>query len=170
MKRNNYRVSNRKIAYLITAVIVLVNFITIIIPLFFLYTFPDSKLAFIFLSYPNNLISIFGAFFFIYFLITGVFHFTFRVDSYIIEVKSRRTILGFFIKKNNIIEMPKTSVLKYAFYNRPLTFNTTLMVKVKVSSKKTIAKRFNISFLSKKQKELLEQRLEKIILKNGIDG
>jgi hypothetical protein len=44
------------------------------------------------------------------------------------------------------------------------------MLKVKVSSKKTIAKRFNISFLSKKKKELLEQRLEKIILKNGIDG
>jgi len=93
MKKKTHRVSNRKIAYLITAVIVLVNFITIVIPLFFLYTFPDSKLAFIFFSYSNNLISIFGVFFFIYFVITGVFYFTFIVDSYIIEVKSRRTIL-----------------------------------------------------------------------------
>ena len=170
MKKKTHRVSNRKIAYLITAMIVLINFITIIVPLFFLYTFPDSKLTFIFFSYPNNLISILGAFFFIYFVITGVFHFTLRVDSYIIEVKSKRTILGFFIKKNNFIEMPKTSVLKYAFYKRYFTFNTTLMVKVKASNKKTIAKRFHLSFLSKKKKEFIVQVLDKIIQKNALDG
>jgi len=168
--RNNFRISNQKLTYTITAVIVFVSVITIVIPLFFLYTFPTSKLAFMFFSYPNNLLSALGSFFFIYFVITGVFHFTFRVDSYIIEVKSKRTILGFFIKKNNFIEMPKTSVLKYAFYKRYFTFNTTLMVKVKASNKKTIAKRFHLSFLSKKKKEFIVQVLDKIIQKNALDG
>ena len=58
--RNNCRVSNQKLAYTITAVIVFVSVITIVIPLFFLYTFPTSKLAFMFFSYPNNLMSIIG--------------------------------------------------------------------------------------------------------------
>ena len=78
MKRNNYRTSNRKFACLITAVIVFVNFITIVVPLFFLYTFPTSKLAFMFFAYPNNLISIISFSFVIYFVISGVFYFTFK--------------------------------------------------------------------------------------------
>ena len=114
--RNNCRVSNQKLAYTITAVIVFVSVITIVIPLFFLYTFPTSKLAFMFFSYPNNLMSIIGFLFVIYFVISGVFYFTFKVDNYIIEVKSRRVILGFFATKNHYIEMPKTAILKYAFY------------------------------------------------------
>ena len=66
--------------------------------------------------------------------------------------------------------MPKTTILNYAFYNRPFTFNSTLMIKVKVSRKRTVARRFQISFLSKKKKELMEQSLEKIIQNNGLDG
>ena len=168
--RNNYRVSNRKIAYIITTAIFFINIFTIAIPLFFLYTFPTSKLAFMFFSYPNNLMSIIGFLFVIYFVISGVFYFTFKVDNYIIEVKSRRVILGFFATKDHYIEMPKSAILKYAFYNRPFTFNSTLMLNVKVSRKRTVAKRFQISFLSKKKKELIEQSLEKIIQKNGLDG
>ena len=168
--RNNCRVSNQKLAYTITAVIVFVSVITILIPLFFLYTFPTSKLAFMFFSYPNNLMSIIGFLFVIYFVISGVFYFTFKVDNYIIEVKSRRVILGFFATKNHHIEMPKSAILKYAFYNRPFTFNSTLMIKVKVSRKRTVARRFQISFLSKKEKELIKQSLEKIIQNNGLDG
>ena len=79
-------------------------------------------------------------------------------------------ILGFFATKNHYIEMPKSAILKYAFYNRPFTFNSTLMIKVKVSRKRTVARRFQISFLSKKKKELMEQSLEKIIQNNGLDG
>ena len=45
-----------------------------------------------------------------------------------------------------------------------------LMIKVKISRKKKVARRFKISFLSKKKKELIEQSLEKIIQKNDLDG
>lgn len=168
--KNNCRVSNQKLSYTIIAVIIFVSIITIVIPLFFLYTFPTSKLTFMFFSYPNNLMSIIGFLFVIYFVISGVFYFSFNIDNYIIEVKSRRVILGFFSTKKNYIEMPKTAVLKYAFYNRSFTFNTTLMIKVQVSRKKTVARRYQISFLSKKKKELIEQSLEKIIQNNGRDG
>ena len=74
------------------------------------------------------------------------------------------------LPKINFIEMPKSTILKYAFYNRPFTFNSTLMIKVKVSRKRTVARRYQISFLSKKKKELIEQSLEKIIQNNGLDG
>ena len=76
--KNNYKFSNQKLAYTITAVIVFVSFITIVIPLFFLYTFPTSQLAFMFFSYSNNLMSIIGFLIVIYFVISGVFYFTFK--------------------------------------------------------------------------------------------
>ena len=168
--KNNCRVSNQKLAYTITAVIAFVGVITIVIPLFFLYISSSGSLVSSLFSYPNNLVSIISLLFLIYFIITGVFYVTFKVDNYIIEIQSRRVILGFFTKKNSYIEMPKTTVLKYAFYNRSFTFNSTLMIKIKVSRRKTVAKRFQISFLSKKKKELIEQSLKKIIQKNGLDG
>ena len=169
MKRNNYRTSNRKFAYLMTVVIVIVNFITIIIPLFFLYTFPTSKLTFIFFTYPNNLISIFGVLFFIYFAITGIFYFTFKADRYIIEVRSKRIILGYLLNKVDYIDIPVGSIVRFTFFNRPLTFNTTLMVKVKVSSRRTVSKRFQISFLSKKKIAKITESLEEIVRNNNLD-
>ena len=168
--RNNCKVSNQKIAYTITAVIVFVSIIAIVIPLFFLYISSSGNVANFLFSFPNYWMSIFGVLFLMYFIIIGVFHFTFKVDNYIIEVKSRRVILGFFATKSHYIEMPKSAILKYAFYNRPFTFNSTLMLKVKVSRKRTVARRFQISFLSKKKKELMKQSLEKIIQNNGLDG
>ena len=167
--KNNCRVSNQKLAYTITAVIVFVGVITIVIPLFFLYTFPASKLAFMFFSYPNNLMSIIGFLVVIYFVISGVFYFTFKVDNYIIEVSSRRTILGYFFNKVDFIDMPVGSIVKFTFFNRPLTFNTTLMVKVKISSRRAVAKRFQISFLSKKKIAKITESLEEIVRNNNLD-
>ena len=164
------RVSNRNAAYLITAIIVIVNTISILIPLFFLYTFPTSSITNIFFTFPWLLLFIFGSVFLVYFIITGVFHFEFKADNYIIEIRSRRTISSYFYTKANYIDMPISSIEKFTFFNRPFTFNTTLMVKVKVSHRRVSAKRFNFAFLSKKQKDEMESTLEKIVQNNRLNG
>jgi len=170
MRRNSYRISNQKITYVLTGIIILIIIITIGIPLFFLYTFPASKIAILFFSYPNNLLIIFGTVFLIYFIITGVHYFDFKSDKYIIEIKSKRTIFGYLIKKNNFIDIPINLIERFTFYNRPYTFNTILMVKVKVSDRRTIAKRFQVSFLTKKSRALITASLDEIVRNNNANG
>lgn len=164
MMRNNYRISNQKTAYILTVIIVFINIITIVIPLFFLYTFPTSKIAILFFSYPNNLLIIFGVVFLIYFIITGVHYFDFKADKYIIEIKSNRTISSYFF------EIPLGSIKRFIFLKRPYTFNSTLMIKVKVSSRKSVAKRFQISFFNKEQRAKITESLEEIVQNNNLDG
>ncbi|MBC8265909.1 MAG: hypothetical protein H8E84_02995 [Flavobacteriales bacterium] len=170
MRNNNYKYSNLKSAYLITAVIFFVGMITLALPLFFIKTFPSSILTTTFTSFPYSLISVFGLAFLLYFIFTGVYFYTFIIDNYIVEIKSKRTISGFFSKKNNIIEMPKRTIVRYAFYNRPFTFNTTLMIKIKLSERKSLAKRFQLSFLTKKQKEKISVILDNIVENNNLNG
>jgi hypothetical protein len=164
MMRNNYRISNQKTAYILTVIIVFINIITIVIPLFFIYTFPTSKIAILFFSYPSNLLIIFGVVFLIYFIITGVHYFDFKADKYIIEIKSNRTISSYFF------EIPLGSINRFTFLKRPYTFNSTLMIKVKVSSRKSVAKRFQISFFNKEQRAKITESLEEIVQNNNLDG
>ena len=164
------RVSNRNMAYFLTGVIVIVNIISVLTPLFFLYTFPTSSITNIFFTFPWILLFIFGIIFLVYFIFIGVYHFEFRADNYIIEIQSRRTISSYFYTKANYIDMPISSIEKFTFFNRPFTFNTTLMVKVKVSHRRVSAKRFNFAFLSKKQKDEMEITLEKIVQNNRLNG
>lgn len=160
------RVDNKNAAYIVTAIIVIMNTISVLIPLFFSYTFPTSSITNIFFTFPWILLFIFGIIFLVYFIIIGVYHFEFKADNYIIEIQSRRTISSYFFTKANYIDMPISSIEKFTFFNRPFTFNTTLMIKVKISHRRKIVKRFNLSFLSKKQKEVMKSTLEKIVQNN----
>ena len=45
------RVDNKNAAYLVTSIIVIMNTISILIPMFFLYTFPTSSITNIFLHF-----------------------------------------------------------------------------------------------------------------------
>lgn len=164
------RVDNKNAAYILTSIIVIMNTISVLIPLFFSYTFPTSSITNIFFTFPWILLFIFGIIFLVYFIFIGVYHFEFRADNYIIEIQSRRTISSYFYTKANYIDMPISSIEKFTFFNRPFTFNTTLMVKVKVSHRRAIAKRFNITFLSKKRKDEMERTLEKIVQNNRLNG
>ena len=164
------RVSNRNAAYLVTVIIVIMNTLSILIPLFFLYTFPTSSITNIFFTFPWLFIFIFGIIFLVYFIIIGVYHFEFKADNYIIEIRSRRTISSYFYTKTHYIDMPISSIEKFTFFNRPFTFNTTLMVKVKISQRRVIAKRFHFAFLSKKQKVEMESTLKKIVQNNRLNG
>ena len=162
--------SNKDKAYAATFVIIIINIITIILPIFFLQIFPTSSITKMFFSFPWCFLIVFGVVFSIYFIFTGIYYFDFKSDKYIIEIRSRRTISSYLSSKTNYLEMPISSIDKFSFFNRPFSLNTTLMVKVKVSHKRAIAKRFNLSFLNKKQKDEISNILEEIIKINHLNG
>ena len=170
MRNKNYKHNNKTFAYSITILITLVGFATLLFPFFLARTFPSSNLVALITTFPFFFINILGGIFLIYFIITGVYYQSIIIDNYIAEMKSQRTITGIFSKQKNILEMPKNKILKYAFYTRPFTFNTTLMIKVRLSKTKTLAKRFKLSFLSKKQKRRIEKILDKVLEKNSVNG
>ena len=166
----NTKISNKENAYTATFLIIIINMVSIILPIFFLQIFPTSNITKTLFSFPWCFLIIFGLIVSIYFIFTGVYYFAFEANNYIIQIGSKRTISSYFSSKSNHLEMPISSIEKFGFFNRPFTFNTTLMVKVKVSHRRAIAKRFNITFLSKKRKDEMERTLEKIVQNNCLNG
>ena len=73
-------------------------------------------------------------------------------------MKSHRTITGNFYNKENL-DIPHSMLKKYSFFSRPYSFNKTLMLKIEISKNKYIAKRFNMSILTKKE----QNRISKIL-------
>ena len=170
MRNRNYKHNNKTFAYSITILITLVGISTLLFPFLLARTFPSSNLGALITTLPFFVINILGGIFLIYFIITGVYYQSIIIDNYIAEIKSQRTITGIFSKQKNILEMPKKTILKYAFYTRPFTFNTILMIKVRLSERKTLVKRFKLSFLSKKEKKKIEKILDKILEENPVNG
>lgn len=156
-------------AYTITIIIGCIVLITLAAPFLLMVLFPTSGLTQMFFSFPYFFIMISGALFLLYFWIVGIYVYWLKLDGYVIEVISKRTISGYLGSKRHL-EMPTESVKDFSFFNRHHTFNTTLMIKVRMSAKKIIAKRFNLSFLTKKEREQIRIALERIILENKKNG
>ena len=105
-----------------------------------------------------------------YFLIKRTNYYTLKIDSYVIDIKVYRSglfsIFSFYYPKD-YIDISHEMFENFAFYNRPYSFNKTLMIKIKNDSGKTIIKRFNLSFLSEREELRISKVLEKIIAKNS---
>ena len=56
---------------------------------------------------------------------------------------------------------------EFKFFNRPYSFNQTLMIKLENQNGKIIAKRFNISFVSNKEKNNIISSLNFILKINN---
>ena len=86
-----------------------------------------------------------------------------------IKITSFRPFFEFFGKKD-YVDIPHSMLVDYRIFNRPFSFNKTLMLKIKTNSQKNIIKRFNLSFLSKKERQKIGGILKSIIVKNNLDG
>ena len=76
-------------------------------------------------------------------------------------------MLGGFFKPPNYVDVAHAMLVEYRFFKRPFSFNKTLMLKIQTTSGKRVAKRFNLTFLSKKEEEEISKVLAKIIAKNS---
>ena len=156
--------NNRKKAILITLLIILFGTTTILTPFLLMHLLPQSgignyvlgHLYYAYISIPILL----------YFIYTGIFYFKIKIDSYVIDVRSNRIISGIF-KPPNYIDIAHTMLSEFAFFNRPFSLNKTLMIKIKTDSGKKVAKRFNLTFLSKQEEERISKVLGGIIARNS---
>jgi len=155
--------TNRKIVIIITLLIMAFVMTTIFFPLLLIRLIPQSGIGNYFLDHLYfGYVSIPIVLYFIY---TGIFSYHIKIDPYVIDARSQRIISGIF-KAPNYIDIPHAMLIDFSFFNRPYSFNKTLMIKIKTDTGKKIAKRFNLSFLSKKEEKEISKVLEKIIAKN----
>ena len=118
MPRSKLISTNRKIAIIITLIIIAFSLTTILIPLFMMNLIPQSgignyileHLYYGYISIPILL----------YFIYTGIYLYNIKIDSYIIEVRSGRTISGIF-QPSNHIDISHTMLREFTFFNRPLS-------------------------------------------------
>ena len=156
--------NNSRKAILMTLLIILFATTTILIPFLLMRLIPQSgignyvleHLYYAYVSIPILL----------YFIYTGIYFYKIKIDSYIIDVRSYRTISGIF-KSPNYIDISHTMLSDFSFFNRPFSFNKTLMIKIETDTGKKVARRFELTFLSKKEEEKISKVLEQIIAKNS---
>ena len=155
--------TNRKTVILITLTIIVFGLMTILFPLLLLRLIPQSGIGHYLLKHSHY--GYFSLPIMIYTIYTGVYFYKIKIDSYIIDIRSRRTISGIF-KQPNYVDIAHTMLSDFSFFNRPFSFNKTLMIKIETDTGKKIAKRFNLTFLSKKEEKKISKVLEQIIAKN----
>ena len=150
---------NREKAYVITILFSIIIIFTLILPLTAIFSIPLSGIGTFFIQY--SYFSIFISLLLTYIIYNGIFVYYIKIDSYTISIISYRTISGLF-KEKLITDMSLDMLVDYRFFNRPFSFNKTLMLKIRTESGKHIAKRFNISFLKKTEEEKIRLVLDKI--------
>jgi len=159
----NLKSNNRKCAI----IIFLIMLFLILIPLStfaIVYAFPHLAFGdYLF----NNIIYIFiSSLVLFYFVIARINYYTLKIDSYVIDIKIYRSVIG-ILNPKDYIDISHDMFVGFSFFNRSFSFNKTLMIKIKNDSGKRIVKRFNLSFLSKKDEFEITEVLEKIIAKNS---
>ena len=164
MLRSKLTFTNRKIAILTTLIIIVFTLTTILFPLLLIRLIPQSGIGNYFsehLHYGFSSILIL-----LYFIYTGIFSYQIKIDSYIINIRSSSIISG-ILQQPNFVDIAHTMLRDFTFFNRPFSFNKTLMIKIETASEKVVAKRFNLTFLSKEEEEKISKVFEQIIAKNS---
>ena len=164
MPKINLKSNNSKVSMLATFLTILFGIIIFVIPLLLVNIIPQSSIGNFFINhiyYAHSILPII-----LYIIITGFYYYSIKIDTYIMHITSYRTISGLLMVKN-YVELPHDMLRQFSFFNRPLTLNKTLMLKVQDASGKIIIKRFIISFLSKSEELRISKVLEKIIAKNS---
>jgi len=132
-------------------------------PLLVVFFIPQSAIGNYFIDHIYYTFLILPIIFYI--IITGFYCYSIKIDVYIMHITSFRTLSGLLIRRN-YIEVPHDMLKQYSFYNRPFTVNKTLMLKIQDNNGKKIIKRFDISFLSKREEIRISKVFEEIIAKN----
>ena len=164
MHKINLKVTNRNKATIATLLIFFFGFTTILFPLILMYLIPQSGLGHYFLDHVDY--AFVSVPLLIYFIVTGVYYYKIKIDPYVIDITSYRTVSGIF-KKKDFVDITHTMLSDYSFFDRPFTLNKTLMLKIETESGKKIAKRFNLTLISEKEIARISSILDRIIVNNN---
>lgn len=164
MQKINLFSSNKDRAIVLTLIIVAFIMISIVFPFIFINYIPQSIVgSYLTINSDFLLITIPIIFYFIY---TGVFIYQVKIDPYVINISSFRSISSFFYEKDSI-DISHLMLQEYAFFDRAFTLNRTLMIKIKTDSNKIVAKRFTLSLLGNKEQKRISKTLDQILLNNS---
>ena len=133
MHKINLKVTNRNKATIATLLIFFFCFTTILFPLILMYLIPQSGLGHYFLDHVDY--AFVSVPLLIYFIVTGVYYYKIKIDPYVIDITSYRTVSGIF-KKKDFVDITHTMLSDYSFFDRPFTLNKTLMLKIETESGK----------------------------------
>ena len=139
-------------------------FTAIIIPEWFIIYLPFSALSDFFAD--NIIYSLISTVVILHFIFVGTFYYTVNVDPYVIQITSYRVVVDFF-KKKDYVDIPHIMLRDYSFFDRPFSFNKTLMLKIETGSGKRISKRFELTLISEREVESISSVLDRIIVKNN---
>ena len=111
----------------------------------------------------------------IYFLITliilvyGLFsnsnYYNIKINTEEISIRNHKLIIG-ILNSKNCLNVSKKNLLNYSFTNHSLSFNKTLILKIKYDEGEVLSKSFILSFLSRKEELRIKKYLEKLLKKN----
>tara|TARA_B100001758_G_C18242317_1_gene521240 strand:- start:186 stop:683 length:498 start_codon:yes stop_codon:yes gene_type:complete len=164
MHKKKLMLDNRQSIILVIFLLVLLFVLSILIPFLIINYLALSGIGTFF--YDNIIFSLFTVFILFYFMFVGLYYYKINIDPYVVQVSSFRPIFQFFSLKD-YVDVPHAMLNSYSFFDRPLSFNKTLVLKiVSNSSKKIIIKRFNLSFLTQKKILKISSLLDRIILNN----
>jgi hypothetical protein len=82
----------------------------------------------------------------------------------VIQVTSYRLVIDFF-KEKDYVDIAHAMLVDYRIFNRSVSLNKTLMLKIKTDKGKKITKRFNLTLISKKEIRALTRALDIVIAK-----
>ena len=159
--------SNNKWFLIISFILILSLIVLPLLSIIIAYIIPSLS----FRNYLNNnisfvLIPILSS---LYFLIARINYYTLKIDSYVLEIKIYKTgflsAFGFSFPKD-YLDISHEMFEGFCFYNRPFSFNKTLMIKIKKDSGKVVVKRFNVSFISETEEVRISKVFKQIIAKN----
>lgn len=162
MSNSSLNIDNKIQIITLIILLILLFLITIVTPLLFINYLEFSGLGNFFINNKNY--AIISVLLILYFIIIGEYYFNIKIDPYIIQIISYKPLSSLFREKD-YIDIPHNMLEDYAFFKRPLSFNKTLMLKIKTDSGKIIIKRFNLTLISKYKIDVIRRKLNKILNK-----
>ena len=157
-KRENLELKNGKkltLAFIIIFILMIININFISRPSF-ITNFYINNQNFYFLISLMILVTI---------LYNHLNYYNIKINTQEINIRNNKIIAGFssFINCNSI---SKKNLLSYSFTNHSLSFNKTLVLKIKSDEGEVLSKSFIFSFLSSKEELRIKKYLVKLLKKN----
>ena len=156
-------INNRKNIVFFTVFLCIFFFLTFLVPFWFVNYLSLSAIGYFFNEY--SIWSVVSVSIFSYFIISGIYYYKCKIDLYVIHFISYSIFFDFFRTKD-FVDINHEMLIDFAFFNRPLSFNKTLMLRIMNDNQRTIIKRFNISFISASDVRKISKALDSVIAKN----
>lgn len=164
MTRMKVKINNKKRMTILVGSLFVLFFFIVLVPFWFVNYLSLSGVGHFFEK--NIVYSLLSLAVFLYFIIVGEYYYNIEIDSYIIKITSYRVILDLFRTKD-YIDIPHEMLIGFEFFNRPFSFNKTLMLKINTHKRRQVVKRFDLTLISEKEELKVRSILNTIIEKKN---